>query len=237
MTTGPWQPILLKQYTSALSTVHTKAAVSADLHPSLAVDVTLSGDLDRPATLKVLLKDAKGHIVREGERKFEPTISASAAGDTMGKVSQGIKNLAPGLIGGNSKDDGPEFKDVVKWEFTHDEVQLWWPVCYGDQTLYDVEVRLEGDVRPLSVVQIHCSLTSYLPHIRLQDTQVLDRASKRVGFRRVELVQEVLSKSDRYGKGTSFLFEVNGVRVFIGGSSKCCLSLFLLFTARRSTNA
>ena len=40
----------------------------------------------------------------------------------------------------------------------------------------------------------------------------------KVGFRRVELVQEPLEVADRYGKGTTFLFEVNGVRMFMGGT-------------------
>lgn len=40
-----------------------------------------------------------------------------------------------------------------------------------------------------------------------------------VGFRRVDLIQEPLSEADRYGKGTTFLFEINGVRMFMGGTS------------------
>lgn len=48
---------------------------------------------------------------------------------------------------------------------------------------------------------------------------MLDRQSKKVGFRRVELVQEPLDEPDRHGKGTTFLFEVNGVRMFMGGMS------------------
>lgn len=47
---------------------------------------------------------------------------------------------------------------------------------------------------------------------------MLDTATKRVGFRRVELVQEALAKPDQYGTGTTFLFEVNGERIFMGGA-------------------
>lgn len=48
---------------------------------------------------------------------------------------------------------------------------------------------------------------------------MLDRQSKKVGFRRVELVQDALEEADRHGKGTTFLFEVNDVRMFMGGMS------------------
>lgn len=42
---------------------------------------------------------------------------------------------------------------------------------------------------------------------------------KRIGFRRVQLIQEPLAEPDRYGTGTSFLLEINGVRIFMGGSN------------------
>ena len=48
---------------------------------------------------------------------------------------------------------------------------------------------------------------------------MLDTLVQRVGFRRVELIQEPLEAPDRYGTGTTFLFEVNGVRMFMGGTS------------------
>ncbi|QRV83983.1 beta-mannosidase [Ceratobasidium sp. AG-Ba] len=80
----------------------------------------------------------------------------------------------------------------VEWAFKEGEVALWWPVGYGQQPLYTVEVIVFDKFG-----------------------SVLDKASKRIGFRRVELVQEPLSDAP----GTTFLFEINGVRIFIGGSN------------------
>ena len=50
-----------------------------------------------------------------------------------------------------------------------------------------------------------------------QNGVALDVHTQRIGFRRVELIQEPLQEADRHGKGTTFLFEVNGVRMFMGG--------------------
>ncbi|CAE6497533.1 unnamed protein product [Rhizoctonia solani] len=80
----------------------------------------------------------------------------------------------------------------IRWKLEDGEVSLWWPVGYGQQTLYHVDIIATGE-----------------------DGTVLDRVAKRIGFRRVELVQEPLVDAP----GTTFLFEINGVRVFIGGSN------------------
>ncbi|KAG9090593.1 hypothetical protein FRC06_000958 [Ceratobasidium sp. 370] len=80
----------------------------------------------------------------------------------------------------------------IEWKFKDGEIALWWPVGYGKQPLYTVEVALFD-----------------------KDGKVLDRTSKRIGFRRVDLIQEPLDDAP----GTTFLFEINGVRIFIGGSN------------------
>ncbi|KAJ7039370.1 glycoside hydrolase superfamily [Mycena alexandri] len=78
-------------------------------------------------------------------------------------------------------------------------VEPWWPVGYGAQPLYNVSV----------------SFVSFSS----QSTVILDEKTTRVGFRRVALIQEPLAEADQYGTGTTFLFEVNGVRMFMGGSN------------------
>ncbi|KAJ7476843.1 glycoside hydrolase, partial [Mycena galericulata] len=84
---------------------------------------------------------------------------------------------------------------AVAWDLAG-TVEPWWPVGYGVQHLYTVSVLL---------LDVH--------------GQTLDSSTTRVGFRRVQLVQEPLEEPDQYGTGTTFLFEVNGVRMFMGGSN------------------
>ncbi|EJD48259.1 glycoside hydrolase [Auricularia subglabra TFB-10046 SS5] len=83
-------------------------------------------------------------------------------------------------------------KGLVKWDLGTDKVKLWWPVGYGAQNLYTVETTLLG-----------------------RDQEVLDVKTQRIGFRRVVLVQEPLKDQP----GTTFVFEINNVRIFMGGSN------------------
>ncbi|KAJ3932534.1 MAG: glycoside hydrolase [Lentinula lateritia] len=87
-------------------------------------------------------------------------------------------------------------RTVVSWNFDEDEVRLWWPVGYGEQNLYTVELTILN-----------------------KDGVVFDTKTLRIGFRNVKLIQEDLEAPDQYGTGTTFLFEVNGVRMFMGGSN------------------
>ena len=65
---------------------------------------------------------------------------------------------------------------------------LWMPSGYGSQPLYQVDVALSST------------------------DKVLDEASRRIGLRKVELIQE----PDSHGK--SFYFRINGADIFCGGS-------------------
>ncbi|KAJ7129735.1 glycoside hydrolase family 2 protein [Mycena epipterygia] len=85
-----------------------------------------------------------------------------------------------------------EGNNQVSFKFSSGQLQLWYPVNYGEQSLYTVEVvitDLEGNV--------------------------LDSQTQKIGFRRVRIVQEKLIDQD----GLTFLFEVNNIRMFCGGSN------------------
>jgi len=64
--------------------------------------------------------------------------------------------------------------------------ELWWPFMYGSQPLYTVSATLPG----------------------------FDTQSRKVGFRRLRLLQHALKKEP----GTSLTFDINNVRIFCGGS-------------------
>lgn len=76
----------------------------------------------------------------------------------------------------------------TSWNLTG-KVDLWWPSGHGNATLYKTKLEL------------------------LLDGHVLDQRSENVGFRVIKVVQDKLIDAE----GTSFLFEVNGKRVFTGG--------------------
>ncbi|KAL5534294.1 hypothetical protein ACEPAG_756 [Sanghuangporus baumii] len=100
-------------------------------------------------------------------------------------------------INGRQLFPGPNASaELVSWSFRKSELQLRWPTGYGTQELYEVEATLLDE-----------------------NFSILDKQTKKVGFRRVRLIQEPLTQADKYGKGTTFLFEINNVRKFIGGSN------------------
>ncbi|KAG6917171.1 hypothetical protein DXG01_003607 [Tephrocybe rancida] len=164
MTAGPYRPITLKTYSARLNEVFTRANVSFD-------------EAGAPST------SLKVDVVVEGT-----------------PISQGLEVILKDPTGKEIKREqvtltagATTVRDAVSWNFSADEIKLWWPVGYGEQTLYDVDVILTG-----------------------ANKDVLDKQAKRIGFRSVELIQEELVEADQYGKGTTFLFQVNNVRVFIG---------------------
>ncbi|KAJ7781282.1 glycoside hydrolase family 2 protein [Mycena metata] len=83
----------------------------------------------------------------------------------------------------------------VSFTFPSGQLQLWYPVNYGEQALYTVEVEITDPAR--------------------LEGNVLDTRTQKIGLRRVRCVQEKLVDQD----GLTFLFEVNNIRIFCGGSN------------------
>ena len=102
--------------------------------------------------------------------------------------------LSPAPLAIKVLDDG-----TVSVRYHPDEVDLWYPVGYGAQPLYELTVVVTSE----------------------DGTQVFDKQSKRIGFRRARVVEEPLKDQE----GRSFFFEVNGIRIFCGGSNWYVLCL------------
>ncbi|KAH7345103.1 beta-mannosidase [Rhizoctonia solani] len=83
-------------------------------------------------------------------------------------------------------------QSVVEFELAKGEVDLWYPVGYGKQALYTVEVQVAD--KSGKQVAAH---------------------SQRIGIRRARVVEDPLEGQE----GRTFLFEINNVRVFCGGSN------------------
>jgi len=102
------------------------------------------------------------------------------------KVRTRISGFGDNQVKEESKDVSPGSNNFV-FDFIIKKPKLWWPNGYGDQNLYDLEITIEGP------------------------NGILDSIRKKVGIRRIEVVQE----KDEEGK--TFFFKVNNVPVFCKG--------------------
>jgi beta-mannosidase len=134
MTVGPYRPITLHTYTARIADAHARAHVDHALRPALGLDLLLRGAVAAAvASVRVVLRDAKGGTVREEEV------------DVRARVAAG--QLA-------NADEDVEVQNVLQWDLAG-AVELWWPVGSGAQPLYDVQITL------LAVVSPSFSLTSF----------------------------------------------------------------------------
>ncbi|KZT33739.1 glycoside hydrolase family 2 protein [Sistotremastrum suecicum HHB10207 ss-3] len=120
--------------------------------------------------------------------KIEITASSSSP---SGTASINIKN-SKGETFRNAKAQIVDGQVQFAFAATPDELELWWPVGYGKQPLYEALVQITNE-----------------------QGVTIDAKSEKFGVRRVEVVQDDLI--DQPGK--TFLFEVNNVRIFCGGSN------------------
>ncbi|CAN6672643.1 hypothetical protein TRVA0_046S01090 [Trichomonascus vanleenenianus] len=118
-------------------------------------------------------------------------VQVETLGDGAGVVAAEVELVSPSgesVATGTTKVSGG--KGSAK--FTLDKPELWYPVGYGKQPLYEVKATLKG-----------------------ANGEALDSCAKRFGVRRLELVQEPLKEQE----GSSFFFRVNNVPVFCAGSN------------------
>ncbi|GAM90819.1 hypothetical protein ANO11243_088640 [Dothideomycetidae sp. 11243] len=127
---------------------------------------------------------------------YEVAPSLKSVSGSISVTIEGHGAKAVHISATSPEDDRLVFQDtmtvtsdgVSRVDFVIKDPQLWYPHGYGKQTLYDI------------------TATAVSKNIGL------DTATRRIGFRKAELVQE----RDKIGK--SFYFRINEVDVFCGGS-------------------
>lgn len=121
MTCGPYRPVKLLAYTARILSVHTHALVSPapELAATLRVDAKIVGDLWLARYLRITVLDG----TRVLDTFYEEYDNA------LGQYSVTLQGIVDADLS--------------------QRVQLWWPVGYGEQPLYDIAVELLTDVSSL----------------------------------------------------------------------------------------
>ncbi|KAJ7507752.1 glycoside hydrolase family 2 protein [Mycena galericulata] len=124
---------------------------------------------------------------------LQVTLTAKASFEKKrGYTSVALKRPDGSIEVSRTKIPTEDHSSEVSFSFPSGKLQLWYPVNYGEQPLYTVEVELTDE-----------------------EGNILDSQTQKIGFRRVRIVQEKLVDQD----GLTFLFEVNNIRMFCGGSN------------------
>ncbi|CAK5275576.1 unnamed protein product [Mycena citricolor] len=124
---------------------------------------------------------------------LDVTLSAKFSFEKLdGFASFTFKNPDGSIQVSSTKMPTAEGSASVSFSFKPDQLQLWYPVGYGEQALYSAVVEITDS-----------------------QGNILDTQTQNVGIRRVRIVQEPLADQE----GLTFLFEVNNIRIFCGGSN------------------
>lgn len=174
MTVGPWKEVVLDTYTYRID--------------NLRIDTDL----------RKREEDGNGHVEVFGNPAngvYDDAVLSVAGFDVVPALPKKCKAVytltdSEGTV---VKQAAVAADDLPHWDLGQ-QVDGWYPINYGAQPLYSLELALLD-----------------------ADGKRLASHSQRVAFRHVEVVQEALPESA--DGGSSFLFEVNGIRIFCGGSN------------------
>ncbi|KAG8920793.1 hypothetical protein FRC02_000697, partial [Tulasnella sp. 418] len=154
----------------------------------------------RPITLKsykVVIDElqAFARVSESLESSLEACVTLKGSKESIKSVQFSLRDSREEIIREENvqvPESTSDSSHQISWELGNDKVKLWWPIKYGEQALYTFEAKLIG-----------------------KNGGLLDIQTQKIGFRRVKLIQEPLEDAE----GTTFLFEINGIRIFMGGSN------------------
>ncbi|EAU84749.2 beta-mannosidase [Coprinopsis cinerea okayama7 len=124
--------------------------------------------------------------------QFSATVGISDPASFAGSVQLELRKPNGEVQHSQSLQISESGRTVHTSSFAPGELELWYPVGYGAQPLYTVEVKIVA-----------------------QCGDVVDKKEQTAAFRRARIVQEPLTEAE----GLTFLFEINNIRIFCGGSN------------------
>ncbi|GJE84980.1 glycoside hydrolase family 2 protein [Phanerochaete sordida] len=168
----------------------------------------------KPVTLETYASrideiDVRVAIDDSGNAKLDVFFAVSGPARPLKAVVR-ILQPSEAIIIGASNIDVTAGSKTCEFSLSKGAYEPWYPVGYGKQPLYTAEVTILD-----------------------AEGTVLDTKKDRFGFRRVKVVQDALVDQP----GRTFLFEVNGVRIFCGGSNWIPADSFLTTMTRERYRA
>jgi beta-mannosidase len=134
MTAGPWRPIRLETYTYRIEDVR--------------IDSDLIGPEYKTATLKASVELASSTKSTDG---LEYKASVELASSTKSTDGLEYKAVLKTLEGKKVKEATFGLEESIDWTFAKGEVEAWFPIHYGKQPLYTLEIILRDKVRLVSL--------------------------------------------------------------------------------------
>ncbi|KAI0637996.1 glycoside hydrolase family 2 protein [Trametes polyzona] len=134
--------------------------------------------------------DIRPRVDEQLSAAVDISFELSQSGQTVAAVQ--IKDSEGRVVIGQTNITVKSERAEAHFKLSAGVLELWYPVGYGKQPLYSVEIKIMD-----------------------KDGHLLDTKTQKFAFRRVRVVQDELEGQE----GRSFLFEVNNIRIFCGGSN------------------
>ncbi|KAL6309741.1 glycoside hydrolase family 2 protein [Sparassis latifolia] len=134
--------------------------------------------------------DVRTRVAEDLSANVEVNFSLSNADHSIASVS--LKGAGDSLVVGQTDVKISHSTAKAQFKLSAGAFELWYPVGYGKQPQYTVEIQVAD-----------------------QSGNVLDNKVQKIAFRRARVVQDELIGQE----GRTFLFEINNIRIFCGGSN------------------
>lgn len=146
--------------------------------------------------------DVRINVTEEMQAFVDVAFSVSTPDPVVATIQ--IKSPTGSLVVGISEHT-VQGQYKANFKLSRGAYEPWYPIGYGKQPIYSVEVLIADSQK-----------------------NTLDIQTEKIGFRRVKVVQDELIDQP----GRTFLFEVNNIRVFCGGSNWIPADSFLTTMTR-----